>query len=248
VVAVVDLEADHAGVGHPFDQLVRHRGLVAPHPGVRKDADATRASDERDGVDRVEGVLRDAGRPAVGDVPVERLLLGLDDPGLDHRLRDVRPNDVAAARDLADAFERDRQPERLELLDHELAAAQTRVTQTSELLAKGGIVDVRPEAEDVDARAEVLGGELDAGNDVDADLDARRRRLLEAVGRVVVRERDDVELALGRQTNELGRRERAVGAVRMRVQVDAGHARVIVADALDDRHPRAGGRHSARMT
>ena len=169
-------------------------------------------------------MLGDVRRPAVADVALERLLLGGDDTGLDHRLRDVRTDDRGVAGDLADAFERDRQPEVAEPLDHQLAAAVAILAQPPELELQGGVLHVHPVAQDVHARAEVLGRELDPGDDLDAGLEPGRERLGQAVRRVVVGQRDDVQVAFGGKADHLGRGEGPVGAVRVRVQVDARHA------------------------
>ena len=118
--------------------------------------------DQLHGADRVERMLRDVRDAVVADVAVEGLLLGGHDPGLDHRLRHVRPRDQAAARDLLHALERDVVAELLELLDHHLAAPEPRVDQALQLGLELLVRGVDPVREDVEARALVLGRELDA--------------------------------------------------------------------------------------
>ena len=106
VIGVVDLEPGHPPLGHLLDQLVGHGAAPLPHPRVREHADAAGVGDQRERVDGVERVLGHVRGAVVGDVPIERLLLGGDDAGLDHRLGDVGPGDQVVAGDRAHALER----------------------------------------------------------------------------------------------------------------------------------------------
>src|SRR5207248_8580225 len=102
----------------------------ASPPVIRERADARGPGGQRNGVERSERMLVHSGAPAVGDELLsERVLLGGDDAGLHHRLRDVRPDDVAAARDLPDALEGDVVAERLELLDDHLSTPEAVVAK-----------------------------------------------------------------------------------------------------------------------
>ena len=103
-------------------------------PGMREHAHAARLRDQRERVQRMQGVLRHPRAPAVGDELLgERRLLVRDDARLHHGLRHVRASDRVAAGDLAHAVELDRVAELLELLDHQLAAAEPRVGEPREL-------------------------------------------------------------------------------------------------------------------
>ena len=207
---MVGLQPAHAALGHRLDQLVRNGGLVSPHPGMREHTDPVRAHDEVDRIEWIERVLVHPGAPAVRDELLgERVLLRGNDAGLHHRLRDVRADDVAAARDLPDAVEGDVVAELLELLDDHLSAPEPVVAESSELLLERGVVEVHEVAEDMDALLLVLRGELDPGEELDAGLVGRRASLREALRRVVVGERDAVEAALGRQLHGLRGRERS---------------------------------------
>ena len=53
-------------------------------------------------------------------------------------------------------------------------------------------------------------------------------RLLEPIGRVVVGDGDDLQAALGCELHERRGRERPVGAVRVRVEIDPAHGRAMV--------------------
>ena len=166
VIGMVDLEAGHPCGRHPLDQLLRHRALVAPHTGMRQDAGAARLGDQRQRVERVEGVLRHVRDPAVGDEPIERLLLRRHDAGFDHRLREMGPRDQVVAGDRADAFEGHVVAELLELLHHQLAAPEPGVAQPPELLSQAVVLGIGPVRQDVERRAVVFGAELDPGNDL----------------------------------------------------------------------------------
>ena len=134
-------------------------------------------ADEPQRVHRVERVLRHVGDAAVGDEPVEGLLLGGDDPRLDHRLRDVGAGDEIVAGDRAHPLERDVVAELLQLLDHQLAAAKPRIGEAPELLDQGRIRRVDPVRQHVQRRAVVLGGELDPRHDAQAGALGGGRRL-----------------------------------------------------------------------
>jgi hypothetical protein len=220
VVGVLGLEARQPGIRHLFDQVPRERRLAVPHAGMRHDRRTSRLSDQTDRVDGGKSVLGNVGGPVVADPDIERLFLGRDVALLDERLRNVRTNDVASASDLEHALPGNGDAELAQALDHELAAAQTLVAETTELALERAIADVDPVRQDVNAPAVVLGRELDAGDDVDAGTFARGPALLEPLGRVVIRDRDHVDVALGCETNQLGRGERTVGTVGVRVEID----------------------------
>ena len=145
--------------------------------------------------DRRERVLRDVGEAVVGDVAVERLLLIRDDPGLDHRLRRCaawRSRSPSASSQ--DPFERDVEAELAELLDDHLAAPETGGRESQQLRLDRRVVRVDPVPEDVEARAVVLGRELDPRHEVEPELARGRRGLLETVERVVIGEGDAREV------------------------------------------------------
>src|SRR5688500_11277653 len=223
VIGVVDLEPRHPRPRHRLDEHLGDRALVSPHPRVREHAEPSRAPDQGEGVERIESVLRHVRRLPVADPPVEGVLLGLDVAGLDHGLRDVGTDDVPAPRDLVDPLELDLQTELPELVDHPLPTAEPLIAEAAQLLLERGVRDVHPVTQDVDARAFVLGGELDARHDLDPEIDAGRQRLLEPLGRVVIGHRDHVEPAFGGQPDEPGGREGPIRAIGVRVQVDPGH-------------------------
>ena len=138
VIGVVDLETGHPG---PAMRSISSSGTdparpTSPGAPARRPRPRARISRRRRWGRARAWPRTPAGRRAINSV--ERLLLGGDDAGLDHRLRHVRTNDIPAAGDLADPVERDGEPERLELLDHQLAAAEPIVPQALELRRKAG--------------------------------------------------------------------------------------------------------------
>ena len=82
---------------------------------------------------------------------------------------------------------------------------------------------VRPVAQDVQAGAVVLGGELDAGDQLDPDERGGLPGFREPGRGVVVGQRQDVEVTVPGQLEELLGAECPVRVVGVRVQVDAGH-------------------------
>ena len=200
-----------------------HGPVALPHRGMGEHAHASGVTDEAQRVDRVQRVLRHVGDAAVGDVAIEGLLLGLDDAGLDHGLRDVRPSDQIVARDAPHLVERDVVARRLQLLDHHLAPPEPRVGEPSQLLLEGGVTGIDPVAEHVQAGAVVLGGELDAGHDLHPPSDPATLGLVEAGERVVVGDADAHDATFPREADVVGRTLGPVAERGMRVQVVAAH-------------------------
>jgi hypothetical protein len=242
VVGMVNLHANHAAVGHPFDQLVGHGTVPLPHRGVREDTHPAGGADQREGVKGRQRVLRDVGDATVGDEPVERLAFLRDDARLHHRLRDVWPCDQVIAGDRAHPLERDVVAEVAELLDHELAPSEPRVGQTPELLDEGGIGGIGPVRQDVQRRAVMLGRELDTGNDREIRAGCRGRRFRVAGRRVVIGDRDPLEAALERERHVLRHGVGAVGFDGVGVQVDPGHRE----QGVRRSRPRHAGRTRSR--
>ena len=148
--------------------------------------------------------------------------------------------------ELQDAFERDVEAELAELLDDHLAAPEPGGRESQELRVDRRIVRVDPVPQDVEARALVLGRELDARHELEPELARRRRRLVEPVERVVIGQGDAREVLRAREQHHLRRGERPVGAVRMAVEVVSGHRRKAVRQRPGP--STSAGRSGARTT
>jgi hypothetical protein len=114
-------------------------------------------------------------------------------------------------------------PKGLEPLHHQLAAAETAVAQAAKLGLKLVVRGIHPVGQHVDAGSLVLGGQLDTGDDLDPELGTRSGGLVETLGGVVVGDGHALEPTLGGELYDRPRRERTVRAVRVHVQIDAGH-------------------------
>src|ERR671937_1825608 len=156
---------------------------------------------------------------------------------LSQSLREVWSSELAARGDGHDAVERERIAEAVEVLHHELDAPSAVLAEPAQAVLERAIGRVEEVAEDVHVAPARLRVQLDRRDDPDADALALSDRLRHAGERVVVRERERLDAALGGEPHERGGLEDAIGPERMRVQV-----RVISRLA-----PHLGRRHATSM-
>ena len=90
------------------------------------------------------------------------------------------------------------------------------VERTAQLCTAG----IDPQAQHVNGLSAPGRGNLDAGHEAQSVQGRAARGLAESGHGIVIRERQHLDAGRRRARDELGRRQRAVGAVRMRVQVD----------------------------
>src|SRR5262249_27799490 len=114
-----------------------------------------------------------------------------------------------------------------DLVDPTRAALFPRVAQEGERRLEGGLVQVDVVAEHVRLAMSLwqVGVDLDARDHEHIHCGARRLRLGDAVGGVVVGEADQRQSGVGGLLDKLSRREQAIGGGRVGVQVNAGGPR-----------------------
>jgi hypothetical protein len=120
----------------------------------------------------------------------------------------------------------DRPSQLLERLAHPVRARGSVVAVAGELGQEVGVVVVEAVAEDVQVLELVLhAGDLRRRHDRDAaDGLCGRDRLVDAVDRVVVGQREQLDAGLLGEADDLGGGQRAVGVDRVRLQVERGRA------------------------
>ncbi|WP_234946159.1 hypothetical protein [Agrococcus sp. Marseille-P2731] len=209
VVAVPDLDPAEAG-----GREVAERGQVHDGPPAR-----TRVREHRDAAGVVDDPDRLLGRRrpvrlVVAALPVqdavERGRSVGDDAERDERVCDVRPPDGRAGRRvLLDVLP----GERVVATDgvhHALGPRHPLGADALALTHERRRLWVEQVAQHVHAGRPDLRGELDTGQQRDADLARRVARLSPARDGVVVGERDDAQPGRGRRAHDVGRRIRAV--------------------------------------
>jgi len=139
----------------------------------------------------------------------------------------VRPPDGAARGQLQHPLEAHVGSQLAQPLDHPLGAADPAGTDPLALAAEARLRRVEVVAEDVDRLGVVLGGQLAAGQHHQVPPPSRGPRLLEPGGGVVVGERDARKVSPSCQLDHLARAQRAVGAGRMGVEIEARHGPTI---------------------
>jgi hypothetical protein len=152
--------------------------------------------------------------------------------GLEERLREMWPSQRSTLRDLSHALERHGVPELVEVLDHPLDAVRAVLAQLLHPRLERRVVRIDEVRKDVHIAPFRLGVQLGGGNDAHAEPPPLGGRFADAGERVVIRERLRRHATRGGAPHELGRRERSVGADRVRVEVDrvagAHRARLVI--------------------
>ncbi len=226
VRGVEGLHAVEAGVLEPAQRLADLAWLPEVEERVRPDRDAAR------GVDRVDG-LRDRRRRAAAVGGAARDEIGLEERRRlgeagrfqslavrgDRRRREVRAPERAARGEARVelrpvGLEAQVAQERGHALDP-VGAVGAPVRQA---LAERLVVVVDAVAEDVEVLPEIVDGrQLDRRHEVDLARARGRERLVDAVDRVVVRERQQLDPRGRRGGHDGGRLERSVRARRVRL-------------------------------
>ena len=241
VLAVVDLDGQEPGADHRLEDLLGHVLAAAGGGGMRGDRDASGLPDRGDGDlggrRVVAHVVGGAGREDRGE---GRAPVG-DDARGHEGVGDVRaPQRGGLPRDLLLHLVPGDRVVAGDGLDHGTGAVAPGGAGPLQLVGQRRLrAGVGQQREDVDARAPVLGGDLDAGDDGDAVGARGRAGVVPAGGRVVVGQRDDVQAHGAGLGEELVDRAGAVGVRRVRVQVGAGIGR--------DRHTATVRLRAARL-
>jgi len=216
VLAVIRLDPRESG----GDQL--RQQLVEPDhgPGMSERGNPAVRSHERHGVERGQADARDVRRRILRDKGVEGLVITLHVALLEERLRQVRASERSALRDLENACEIHGVAEHVQLFDHEFDAPATLGAKPPETVLEGGIRGINEIPEHVRIAPRGLGVELRRRDDPYAEAPARGLGLCDSRQRVVIREGLDRHAARRGALHQVRRRERAVRAQRVRVQVD----------------------------
>ena len=132
----------------------------------------------------------------------------------------MRTSERSALRDLENACEVHGVVERVQLFDHELDAPATVGAEPAEAVLERAIRRIDEVPEHVRIAPLGLGVELRRRDDAYAEVPARGLGLRDPRQSVVIRERLDRHAARRGALHQVRRRERAVRAQRVRVQVD----------------------------
>ena len=163
---------------------------------------------------------RDEGRPAEFEKTGEGLVPRRNVPGVHHRRRDLRPPHAATrGRIFEYRGNVNRVPERGKAIAHLSNAATPLLPLAVEEVAQGRAGRVDEISEDVDVTSVGDGADLDAGHDFEAGDTSGAARGIGAGGGVVIRDADDRQARGAGLVNELRRRQRAVGGVRVQVEI-----------------------------
>src|SRR5438046_6894892 len=187
---------------------------------MRERGHAAVLSHERHGLDGTEPDARDVRGRVLREKRVERRVVAFDVALLEQRLREMGPPERTTLRDLEDAHEVHGIAQRVQVPDHELYATSAVLAEPAETVLERRSLRIDEIAEHVRVAPLGFGVELGRRDDPDTEALAGGGGLREPGERVVIGERLDLHPACRCALHQLGRRERTVGAERVRVKVD----------------------------
>ena len=185
---------------------------------MREDRDTTCPVNERYRFFETELVFRDERRLSVSEKALERLL---EVPGVapfHECARHVRTADGTASRMAQHGVKRHRNPQRVQAFDDALRPVESHVAQTRQpLLELCQFAQV--EAKNMSLEISLDSAQLHTADDAQPQSRRRGPGRLESGNGVVVGQRERDQLCRMRGGDDLGRRTRAVGRSRVRVQI-----------------------------
>src|SRR3989442_5728923 len=163
--------------GQACRDQTRQQLFEAEHgPRMRERGHTAVGAHELDGFERRQADARNVRRRILRDERVERVVVALHVALLEERLREVRPAERAALRDLEHPRERDRVAERVQLLDHERDAAAAVLAQPAQAVLERRVRGIDEVAEDVDVAPLGLGVQLGRWDHTHAERGALDRK------------------------------------------------------------------------
>ena len=235
VTRMAHLESVEAHRDEPLDACP-----IAIDARMRDDRQSASVVNETNRVADVEPLLGDVRRPAITKPPVEDLAWIQGPAAGDHRARDMRPPDRSARRLREYAVQRDGDAERIELIDHSAGTVETRGSKLPHRdLDQVEALEVK--SENVYLAAVIIGAQLDARDDAQAEPLTGASGRVDAGDGVVIGERDRAQAGRSCRCGDVLRRPRAVGRRRVHVQVDGAHGRRATARAgTHEAYPASG--------
>src|SRR5438067_2258547 len=187
---------------------------------MRERGHAAVLSHERHGLDGTEPDARDVRGRVLRERRVERRVVAFDVALLEQRLREMGPPERTTLRDLEDTHEVHGIAQRVQVPDHELYATSAVLAEPAETVLERRILRIDEIAEHVRVAPLGFGVELGRRDDPNTEVLARGGGLRDPRERVVIRQRLDLDPARRGALHQIRRRERAVRAERVRMEVD----------------------------